>query len=188
MVDLRSGQVETVEVGESIGDIAVDRNDRRVFTTGWDPEFGGVLRIVDTASARMVHTIAVGGLPTGLLVSGRRGLCRRRRRRRRHRRFNGPWCTAPTSGRPVACLAVSLDGAACTSAATTDPVSAMSVRSAGLGPRRLTLLLAAVQGYRDRLTGDHRNQEGAAVAQPGADVGHPLGHGLRVAHAGDDAL
>ena len=70
MIDVRSGQVQTVQVGESIGDIAVDGNDRRVFTTGWDPEFGGVLRIVDTASARLVHTIAIGGLPVGLLVTG----------------------------------------------------------------------------------------------------------------------
>ncbi len=135
MIDLRSGQVETVEVGESIGDIAVDRNDRRVFTTGWDPEFGGVLRIVDTASARMVHTIAVGGLPTGLLVSGGAVyvadgddvvVIDASTARVVHR---------TDIGRPVACLAVSLDGSCLYVGCYDGSVSAMSVRSAGLGLR-----------------------------------------------------
>lgn len=135
MIDVRSGQVQTVEVGESIGDIAVDRNDRRIFTTGWDPEFGGVLRIVDTASARLVHTVALGGQPTGLLVTGGAVYV-----------VDGQQIVvidASTArvvhrtdiGRPVSCLAVSTDGTCLYAGGYDGSVSAMSVRSAGLGVR-----------------------------------------------------
>ncbi len=70
MIDVRSGRVQTVPVGESIGELAIDRSERRVFVTGTDAKLGGVLRIVDTASARLVHTLSMGGLPVGLLITG----------------------------------------------------------------------------------------------------------------------
>lgn len=135
MIDVRTGQVQTVQVGESIGDIAVDSNDRRIFTTGWDSEFGGVLRIVDTASARLVHTIAIGGLPVGLLVTG-----------------GAVYVTdgedvvvidAATArvvhrtaiGRPVSSLAVSQDGTRLYVGDYDGSVAAIPVKSAGLSLR-----------------------------------------------------
>ena len=135
MIDVRNGQVQTVHVGESIGDIAVDRNDRRIFMTGWDPELGGVLRIVDTASARLVHTIAIGGLPVGLLVTGGAvyvadgedvvvidaSTARVLRR--------------TAIGRPVSCLAVSQDGTRLYVGDFDGSVAALPVQSAGLGLR-----------------------------------------------------
>ena len=132
MIDVRSGQVQTVQVGESIGDIAVDGNDRRVFTTGWDPEFGGVLRIVDTASARLVHTIAIGGLPVGLLVTGGAVyvadgddlvVIDAATARVVHR---------TAIGRPVSCLAVSRDGTHVYVGDYDGSVAALSVKSADL--------------------------------------------------------
>ena len=135
MIEVRTGQVQTVQVGESIGDIAVDSKDRRIFTTGWDAEFGGVLRIVDTASARLVHTIAIGGLPAGLLVTG-----------------GAVYVTdgedvvvidAATARvidrtafcRPVSSLAVSQDGTRLYVGDYDGSVAAMPVASAGLGLR-----------------------------------------------------
>lgn len=135
MIDLRSGQVQTVEVGESIGDVAVDRNDRRIFTTGWDPEFGGVLRIVDTASARLVHTIAIGGLPTGLLVSGGAVYVADGEEVVVIDASTARVVHRTAIGRPVACLAVSQDGTCLYVGGYDGSVSAMSVRSAGLGLR-----------------------------------------------------
>lgn len=135
MIDLRTGQVQTVQVGESIGDIAVDSNDRRIFMTGWDPEFGGVLRIVDTASARLVHTIAIGGLPVGLLVTGGAVyvadgedvvVIDAATARVVHR---------TDIGRPVSCLAVSQDGTRLYVGDYDGSVAAMSVNSADLGLR-----------------------------------------------------
>lgn len=135
MIDVRTGQVQTIPVGESIGDIAVDQNDRRIFTTGWDPEFGGVLRIVDTSSARLVHTIAVGGLPIGLLVTGGAVyvgdgedvvVIDASTAREVHR---------TAIGRPVSCLAVSQDGTHLYVGDYDGSVAAMPVKAAGLGLR-----------------------------------------------------
>lgn len=132
MIDIRTAQVQTVQVGESIGDIAVDRNDRRIFMTGFDPEFGGVLRIVDTGSARLVHTIAVGGLPIGLLVTGGAVyvadgedvvVIDASTARIVHR---------TAIGRPVSCLAVSKDGTHLYVGDYEGSVAALPVRSAGL--------------------------------------------------------
>jgi DNA-binding beta-propeller fold protein YncE len=133
MIDVRNGQVQTVQVGESIGDIAVDRNDRRIFMTGWDPELGGVLRIVDTASARLVHTIAIGGLPVGLLVAGGAVyvadgedvvVIDASTARVVHR---------TAIGRPVSCLAISLDGSHLYVGDYEGSVAALPMQSAGLG-------------------------------------------------------
>lgn len=135
MIDVRSGQVQTVQVGESIGDIAVDRNDRRVFVTGWTPESGGVLRIVDTASARLVHTLAIGGLPIGVLVTGGAVyvadgedvvVIDASTARVVHR---------TAMGRPVSCLAASHDGAHLFIGGFDGSVDAMPVHSGSLGLR-----------------------------------------------------
>jgi DNA-binding beta-propeller fold protein YncE len=40
MIDVRTGRVQTVPVGDSIDDIAVDRSQRRVYVTGSDEELG----------------------------------------------------------------------------------------------------------------------------------------------------
>jgi DNA-binding beta-propeller fold protein YncE len=73
IVDTRSGVLQnTASVDGSIGDIAVAPNGRKAFVTGWDNELGGVIHVIDVAAARVVDTIAVGGLPTQLVV-GRGG-------------------------------------------------------------------------------------------------------------------
>ena len=73
IVDTRSRVLQsTASVDGSIGDIAVVPNGRKVFVTGWDSELGGVVHVIDVAAARVVDTIAVGGLPTQL-VAGRGG-------------------------------------------------------------------------------------------------------------------
>jgi DNA-binding beta-propeller fold protein YncE len=135
MIDVRNGQVQTVEVGESIGDIAVDRNDRRIFMTGWDPEFGGVLRIVDTASARLVHTIAVGGLPVGLLVTGGAVYVADGEDVVVIDASTARVVNRIAIGRPVSCLAVSQDGTRLYVGDYDGSVAAMPVQSAGLGLR-----------------------------------------------------
>lgn len=71
VIDIRARRVlHTVALGGSIGDIAVDRDNRRVLVTGWDHELGGVVRVVDAVAGRVVDTIAVDGLPVQLVVSG----------------------------------------------------------------------------------------------------------------------
>ena len=71
VVDVRADRtLHTIALGGSIGDIAVDRDNRRVLVTGWDDELGGVVRVVDAVAGRVVDTIAVDGLPVQLVVSG----------------------------------------------------------------------------------------------------------------------
>ena len=70
VVELRTGRVQIIPVGAAISDIAVHGDDRRVFVTGWDPELGSVLHVVDTTSARVLHTTAVDGVPVGILAGG----------------------------------------------------------------------------------------------------------------------
>ncbi len=68
VVDVRSRRVlRTIGVPAAIGDIAVHRDGRRVFATGWDDNLGGVLTVVDTGTGRVVDTIAIGtaGHPGG---------------------------------------------------------------------------------------------------------------------------
>lgn len=110
MVDLRTGRVQTVPVGESIGDIAIDRTDRRVFVTGTDAELGGVLRIVDTASARLMHTLPMGGLPVALLVTGGAVYVADGEDVVVIDAATARVVTRTAIGRPVSCLAVSQDG------------------------------------------------------------------------------
>jgi len=135
IIDVRNGQVQTVEVGESIGDIAVDRNDRRIFMTGWDPELGGVLRIVDTASARLLHTIAIGGLPVGLLVTGGAVYVADGEDVVVIDASTARVISRTAIGRPVSCLAVSQDGTRLYVGDYEGSVAALPVQSAGLGLR-----------------------------------------------------
>lgn len=73
VVDIGAGRVvRTVETGGSIGDIAVHRDGRRVFATGWDDEHGGLLTVIDTAAGRVLDTIAVGGLATQVVLTATR--------------------------------------------------------------------------------------------------------------------
>jgi YVTN family beta-propeller protein len=135
MIDIRTGNVRTVPVGESIGDIAVDHNDRRVFMTGWDSEFGGVLRIVDTASARLVHTIAIGGLPLGLLVAGGVVYVADGEDVVVIDAATARVIDRSAIGRPVSCLAISQDGTHLFVGDYDGSVAAMPVKSGGLGLR-----------------------------------------------------
>lgn len=109
-VDIRTGRVRTVTVGATIDDIAVHRDDRRVFVTGWDDDLGAVLHLVDTGTARVVRTVAVDGLPVSVLATDTQVVL-----------AHGEAVTVldavslrPVNhidiGRPVSCLAVSPDG------------------------------------------------------------------------------
>jgi YVTN family beta-propeller protein len=71
VIDIRARRVlHTIALGGSIGDIAVDRDNRKVFVTGWDDELGGVVRVVDAVAGRVSDTIAVDGLPVQMAVRG----------------------------------------------------------------------------------------------------------------------
>ena len=109
-VDIRTGRVQTIPVGASIGDVAVQRDDRRVFVTGWDDDLGAVLRVIDVASGRIAGTVAVDGLPVGVLAVGGEVML-----------AHGDGVTVIDAtnlravhrieiGRPVSCLDVSPDG------------------------------------------------------------------------------
>jgi DNA-binding beta-propeller fold protein YncE len=110
MVDVRTGRVQTVGVGESIGDIATDHSDRRVFVTGTDAELGGVLRIIDTATARLVHTLPMGGMPVALLVSGGAVYVADGETVVAIDAATAKVAHRTAFGRPVSCLAISQDG------------------------------------------------------------------------------
>lgn len=127
-VDVRNGRVQTVGAGASIGDIAVHRDDRRVFVTAWDAELGAVLRIVDTG--RVVRTIAIDGQPAGLISSGAEVFL-----------AHGDQITVLEAGtlrathridlgRPVSCLAVSLDGTRLYAGDFDGAITAVEVRTA----------------------------------------------------------
>jgi YVTN family beta-propeller protein len=75
IVDTRDRAVcDLVAISGSIGDIAVLPNGRTVFGTGWDAEFGGAIHVIDVAGARVTDTLAMGGVPTQLVL-GRGGNC-----------------------------------------------------------------------------------------------------------------
>lgn len=72
VVDTRTHRMlHAVDVSGSISDIAVHRDGRRVFLTGWDSELGGVLTVVDVANGRVADSIAMGGPATQLALGGR---------------------------------------------------------------------------------------------------------------------
>ncbi|MBB3753348.1 YVTN family beta-propeller protein [Mycolicibacterium sp. BK634] len=75
IVDTKSRAVrDVIAIDGSIGDIAVMPNGRTVFGTGCDAEFGGAIHVIDVAGARVTDTIAMGGVPTQLVL-GRGGNC-----------------------------------------------------------------------------------------------------------------
>ncbi len=75
IVDTRDRAVcDLVAISGTIGDIAVLPNGRTVFGTGWDAEFGGAIHVIDVARARVTDTLAMGGVPTQLVL-GRGGNC-----------------------------------------------------------------------------------------------------------------
>jgi len=138
MIDVRSERVQTVPVGASIGDIAVDSSERRVFVTGTDADGGAVLRIVDTATARLVHTLPMGGLPVALLVTGGTLYV-----------ADGETVVAidvatarvvnrTAFGRPVSCLAVSRDGTRLYVGDFDGNVEAVAVDAASAGLRSVS--------------------------------------------------
>ncbi len=110
MIDVRTGRVQIVGVGESIGDIAIDGSERRVFVTGTDAELGGVLRIVDTATARLVHTLPMGGMPVALLITGGTVYVADGETLVAVDAATAKVVNRTSFGRPVSCLALSLDG------------------------------------------------------------------------------
>ncbi|WP_179469891.1 YncE family protein [Mycolicibacterium vinylchloridicum] len=75
IVDTKDRAVRNmVAIAGSIGDIAVMPNGRTVFGTGCDAEFRGAIHVIDVAGARVTDTIAMGGVPTQLVLS-RDGAC-----------------------------------------------------------------------------------------------------------------
>lgn len=75
IVDTKDHAVrDMVAIAGSIGDIAVTPNGRTVFGTGCDAEFRGAIHVIDVAGARVTDTIAMGGVPTQLVL-GRNGAC-----------------------------------------------------------------------------------------------------------------
>lgn len=134
VIDVRTGKVlKTIAVGVSVGDIAVHPDGRRVFVTGWDDDLGGVVRIVDTAAGRVVHTVEImGGLPAQvILTAGAAYLADG------HEVVVIDTATARIVeridiGRPVSCLAVSRDASCLYVGDYQGAVAALEVRSAGL--------------------------------------------------------
>lgn len=135
MIDVRTGRVTTVPVGETIGDIAIDRSDRRVFVTGTDADLGGVLRIVDTATARLVHTLPMGGLPVGLLVTGGAVYVADGETVVAVDASTARVVSRTAFGRPVSCLAVSHDGTRLYIGDFDGTVEAVSVDASSVGLR-----------------------------------------------------
>lgn len=70
VVDIRTGRVRTVPVGAAVGEIAVHDDDRRVFVAGWDADRGAMMFVVDAPSGRVVGSVALDGLPVGMLALG----------------------------------------------------------------------------------------------------------------------
>jgi len=133
-IDVRTGRVlSTIPAGDSIGDIAVHPDGRRIFVTGWDAELGAVLRIVDTGAGRVVQTAETGGgLSAQVIVTAGAAYL-----------ANGDQVVvvdAATAriveridiGRAVSCLAVSRDGTCLYVGDYDGAITALEVRSAGL--------------------------------------------------------
>lgn len=71
VIDVRARRVlHTVALEGSIGDVAVDADNRRVLVTGWNDALGAVVRIVDAVAGRVVDTMAVDGMGVQVVVSG----------------------------------------------------------------------------------------------------------------------
>ena len=69
VIDTRTRQIaQRIPVNGPVGDIAVHRDGRRVFVTGWSEDLGGVLAVVDSASGR-VDVVDIDGLATQVALS-----------------------------------------------------------------------------------------------------------------------
>ena len=69
VIDTQTQQVaQRIPVNGPVGDIAVHRDGRRVFVTGWSEDLGGVLAVVDTVSGR-VDVVDIDGLATQVALS-----------------------------------------------------------------------------------------------------------------------
>lgn len=111
VIDVQARQVvRSIALPVSVSDIAVHPDRRRVMVAGWDDELGGSVTVIDTAAGRVVETIAIGGLPTQVLIAGERAYV-----------LNGDGIiildvtasrivrTVP-AGRPVSCMAINPEG------------------------------------------------------------------------------
>lgn len=110
VVDLRTGRVNTVPVGAAVGEIAVHDEDRGVFVTGWDADQGATLYVVDTSSARVVGSVAIDGLPVGLLAAGSAVYVAHGEQISILDAGTRRSVSSIDIGRPVSCLTISRDG------------------------------------------------------------------------------
>lgn len=60
--------IDTVTLSGAIDDIAVHPNGRMIYVTGWNTLQGGVIHSIDTFTASVVATVALGGSPTQLAL------------------------------------------------------------------------------------------------------------------------
>ena len=111
VIDVRARRVlHTIALEGTIGDIAVDRDNRRVLVTGWDAELGGVVRVVDAVAGRVVDTIAVDGLAVQVVVSGTTAYLVDGQEIAVIDTVAAQIVDRIDTDRPVSCITVSLDG------------------------------------------------------------------------------
>lgn len=111
VLDVRSRRVlRTIGVPGSIGDIAVHRDGRRVFATGWDDNLGGVLTVVDTRTGRVVDTIVIGTAVTQVTLTAMHAYLLAGEEIAVVNVATGNIVDSISVGRPVACMAVNSDG------------------------------------------------------------------------------
>jgi YVTN family beta-propeller protein len=133
VIDVRARRVlHTIALGGSIGDIAVDSDNRKVLVTGWDDERGGVVRVVDAVAGRVSDTIAVHGLPVQMAVRGAAAYLAVG-----HEVVIIDTATARIADRidaggPVSCIAVSRDGTRLFVADYDGAITALEVAKTGL--------------------------------------------------------
>nr|MCW1959403.1 hypothetical protein [Mycobacterium sp.] len=110
IVDVRSKRVQTVPVGTAVGEIAVHGDDRRVFVSGWDAESGATLYVIDASSARVLDSVALDGLPVGILAAGSAVYLAHGEQVTVLDAGTLQGVNSVQIGRPVSCLTVSRDG------------------------------------------------------------------------------
>lgn len=102
--------LQSIGCSGRISDIAVHRDGRRVFATGWDDNLGGVVFVIDTARGRVTETVVIGAPSTQLALTATHAyvLCGDE-----IAVINVATCQIVDTiavGRPLACLTVSPDG------------------------------------------------------------------------------